>query len=287
MADNILIAGVGGVLGRALVGAFNKKGVNPSGLSLFEREFNGIEGLSSKILGDVTRPESLHGTCAGIDVVVSVVGITRIRGKLTHMDVDYQGNMNLLAEAKRAGVRKFVVISPAGTDLGARQGVPLMEAKFKFEEALKKSGLAWIIVRSGGFMADFVGMAELARKGPMYIIGNGNAVSTPVEVEELAALMVDDTLLLANTYTSIGGPRDMTWRQIGTACFKLWDKPIRMISIPAWICRLMLVLIRPFSFQYYAMGQLILFFSVNSAPTAQRGKMDLEAYLQHYYRKSS
>ena len=104
MKRNILIAGVGGVLGRELVEAFIKRSIQPAGLALFDREFNGLEGkLSSKVTADVTKAETLRGVCAGMDTVVSVIGITRIRGHVTHMDVDYQGNMNLLAEAQRAG----------------------------------------------------------------------------------------------------------------------------------------------------------------------------------------
>ena len=284
MSHNVLIAGVGGVLGRELVDAFIRKGIHPAGLSLLEREFSGLDGkLSLKVLANVTRPETLQGVCAGVDILVSVIGITRIRGNLTHMDVDYQGNMNLLAEAKQAGVRKFVFISPAGTELGARQGVPMMEAKFRFEEALKQSGLDWVIVRSGGFMADFVGMAELARKGPLYLIGAGHVVSTPVAVDELAALMVEDALGLSRAYASIGGPQDMTWHEIYQACFAVWDKPVRTLSVPVWLCRAALVCMRPFFPPYYALGKLLVFFSVNSVPTAHRGKTDLKAYLQRHY----
>ncbi len=284
MKQNILIAGVGGVLGRELVEVFIKRNIYPSGLALFDREFNGLDGkLSSKAVADVTRPETLRGVCAGFDIVVSVVGITRIRGQLTHMDVDYLGNMNLLIEAKHAGVKKFVFISPAGTDLGAAQGVPLMQAKFKFEEELKKSGLDWVIVRAGGFMRDFAEMAKLAQKGPMYVIGDGKVVSTPIEVGELASLMADDVLNVSNAYTSIGGPQDMTWNEICAACFKVWGKPTKIILVPVWVCQAALALIRPFSSQYYALGKLLVFFSVNSAPTEKRGLTSLGNYLKKYY----
>ena len=284
MSPNILIAGVGGVLGRELVDAFVRKGIHPVGLALSDQEFSGLdEKVSSKIIADVTRPATIDGVCVGIDILVSVIGITRMRGAATHMDVDYQGNMNLLAEAKRSGVKKFVFISPAGTDLGARQGVPLMEAKFKFEEELKKSGLSWVIVRSSGFMRDFAEMAKAAEKGRMFIIGDGKVACTPIEVGELASFMAEDTLNCANTYTSVGGPQHMTWLQICDACFKVWNKPVQISSIPVWICRLALGVIRPFSFQYYALGKLLVFFSVAGIPMERRGKIDLDTYLQHYY----
>ncbi|MEI8011167.1 MAG: NAD(P)H-binding protein [Candidatus Omnitrophota bacterium] len=288
MGVNVMIAGVGGVLGRELVDVFVKRGIYPAGLALSDREFNGLEQkVSAKVVADVTRPATLKGICSGIEILVSVIGITRIRGPVTHMDVDYQGNMNLLAEARRVGVKKFVFISPAGTEIGARQGVPLMEAKFRFEEELKKSGISWVIIRSSGFMRDFAEMARLAEKGSMYMIGDGKTVCAPVDVGELASFMAEDALNSCNIYTSVGGPQDMTWRQIYEACFKLWNKPVRIVFVPVWICAVSLTLVRLFSLTYYAMGKLLVFFSVVSVPMERRGKIDFATYLQHYYARNA
>ncbi|MBF0594240.1 MAG: hypothetical protein HQL22_04665 [Candidatus Omnitrophica bacterium] len=41
--------------------------------------------------------------------------------------------------------------------------------------------------------------------------------------------------------------------------------------------------IRPFSFQYFALGKMLVFFSVTRIPTESRGKTDLGRYLQRYY----
>ena len=144
--------------------------------------------------------------------------------------------------------------------------------------------MAWVIIRAGGFMSDFANMAKLAQKGPMYIIGSGRVVCTPVDVGELASLMAEDALQVSNAVTSIGGPRDMTWRQICETCFSIWDAPVRILSVPVWLCHVALAFIRPFSFQYYALGKLMVFFSVNSVPTAQRGRIDLGTYLRSHYR---
>lgn len=282
MSTNILIAGVGGVLGQKLVEAFRKRDIRPAGLAL---SFKGLEPvrdrLSSFFEADVTRPETLCGVCAGIDMVVSVIGITRVSGKLTHVDVDYQGNMNLLAEAKRAGVRKFVFISPAGTDIGAKQGVPLMEAKFRFEEELKKSGLQWVIVRASAFMADLAVMAKTAREGSLFVIGDGKAACAPVDVGELASCMAEDALSLSDTYTSVGGPRTMSWLEICASCFRVSNRPVKIVFVPVWVCQLALALIRPFSARYYALGKMVLFFSVVGIPVRQRGRIDFDAYLKH------
>jgi nucleoside-diphosphate-sugar epimerase len=174
-------------------------------------------------------------------------------------------------------------ISPAGTDLGARQGVPLMEAKFKFEEALKESGLSWVIVRAGGFMRDFAEMAKMAKSGPMYIIGDGTVVSTPVDVRDLARFMADDALKLSDQQVDIGGPEDMTWNQICDVSFEFWGKKPQVIRIPAWLCHALLWPMKFLAPREYALGQMVLFFSLNSVPTTRRGTKTFRSFLQEYY----
>jgi hypothetical protein len=104
-----------------------------------------------------------------------------------------------------------------------------------------------------------------------------------VDVAELADLMAEDSLVCSNTYTSIGGPQDMTWNEICTDCFGVWGKKPKIVSIPVSLCHMALACLRPFSAAYYGMGKMILFFSVTSVPTEKRGKVTLKDYLSSYY----
>ena len=135
-------------------------------------------------------------------------------------------------------------------------------------------------------MRDFAEMAKMAKTGPMYVIGNGTVISTPVDVVELADLMADDTLACSNVYTSIGGPQDMTWNEICTAYFAVWGKEPKLIHMPVVLCQAALVVLRFLSAPYYAMGKLLVFFSVTSVPTQKRGRTSLKDYLLRYYASS-
>jgi nucleoside-diphosphate-sugar epimerase len=68
------------------------------------------------IVTEVTKPEMLQGIMNDVDVVISTIGITKQKDGLTYMDVDYQANLNLLNEAKKAGVRKFIYVSAFNAD---------------------------------------------------------------------------------------------------------------------------------------------------------------------------
>ena len=56
---------------------------------------------------EITNRQSLSRCCDTMDVVISAVGITRQKDGLSYMDVDYQANVNLLEEARSAGVQKI------------------------------------------------------------------------------------------------------------------------------------------------------------------------------------
>ena len=276
---NLLIAGAGGVLGRELVRQALARGDHVAALVLRKGELRVIEHPRLRIIeADVTKAEQLAGICKGMEQVVSCIGITRLRGKLTHEIVDYQGNRNLLEEAKRAGVAKFGFISPAGTELGYGHA-PLVDAKYRFEQALQSSGMPWVLFRSGGFFPDVAEMLKLAAKGPLYAIGDGGSRSTPVHIPDLAAVMLDEMGKQTNAVVGVGGPEDLRWRETCQICFEVQDLPPRIQSAPVWLCKLALALIRPFSYRYWAMGRLLLFMSTHDVCTPHRGTVTLRDYL--------
>jgi uncharacterized protein YbjT (DUF2867 family) len=276
---NVLVAGGGGVLGRLLIKDLLLRGHKVTSFAYSAREFEGLQHPNLKTFAcNITRPEQLKGVCDGIDTVISCVGITRLSASLSHMDVDYQGNLNLLLEAERAGVHKYGFISPEGVDEG-HGFVPLLEAKYLFEEALKKSGLTWVIFRAGGFFSDLKEMGKAAAKGSMFVFGNGENRFTPVAVGDLAQIMVEDIFVRENCVVTVGGPQDMSWNEICRACFTYHGKPPKILHIPVWIGRLTLRLIKPFSRKYDAMGRLVLFMCTTDLLTEKRGKMSLAQYL--------
>ena len=277
----MLIAGAGGLLGRELVRLSLARGDDVRAVVLSRRELDGFEHPQLDIReANVTRPETLRGLCAGMDRVISCVGITRLNGRVTHEDVDYQGNVHLLQEAVRSRVGKFGFISPAGVADDEADEVPLLAAKQRFETVLQDASIPWVIFRSGGFFADLADMMKLAARGPLFVIGRGEARSTPIHVPELAAIMLADLETAANEIIEVGGPEHLSWLDVCRTCFEVQGRSPRIMKIPAWLCRGTLALLRPFSFRYYAMGKLLLFMSTRDVCTPPRGRLRLRAYLE-------
>ena len=63
-------------------------------------------------------------------MVISTVGITRQKDGFTYMDVDYRENANLLSEAKRSGVKKFIYVSVLNGE--KLSNLKICEAKERF-----------------------------------------------------------------------------------------------------------------------------------------------------------
>ena len=271
---HVFIAGAGGPLGKQLISDFLDRDIQVTAMGYSKKEFAGLyHPRLATIACDVTKPEQLEGVCKGADMVVSCLGITRMRNSMTHMDVDYQGNLNLLKEAEKQGVRKFAFITPIGAEHGEEHGVPLLQAKHLFKKKLRCSGLEWVIFRAGGFFADLVEMGRMAAKGTMYLIGPGTHVFTPVDVRDVARVLVEDSLAKSNTVVEIGGPEDMSWNEICLTCFAHYGITPRIVHIPVWLCRTLLPLLKLFSPSNYAMGKLILFMSTHDLPTEKRGRL--------------
>ena len=98
----------------------------------------------------VTRPNDLSGVCQGVDVVISCLGITRQQDDVGYVDVDYQANLNVLEEAERAGVRKFIYISAYNAQKYPQ--VRLLNCKERFASRLLQSTkLMPCVIRPNGF----------------------------------------------------------------------------------------------------------------------------------------
>ena len=82
--------------------------------------------------GDVTDADSLRRAAEGCEAVVHLVAI--IKGSREDYDrVMVGGTENLLAAAKEAGARRFVLMSALGTNEQNRELVPYFRAKWAME----------------------------------------------------------------------------------------------------------------------------------------------------------
>ena len=238
----VLVAGATGYLGQYVVREFKKQGYWVRALA---RNADKLECLSDHIddivIGAVTDAKSIREICQDIDIVFSSIGITKQKDNLTCMDVDYQGNKNLLGEAKKAGVSKFIYISVFNAEnMGNLKGI---QAKLKFTEALKESGLNYLVVYPNGFFSDMLEYLKMAKQGRGYVFGSGEYSINPIHGEDLAEVCVN-AADGEEKEINVGGPDVLTHNEILALAFESFGKSVKISRIPIWLRNVMLATLR-------------------------------------------
>lgn len=241
----IIIAGATGYLGSHLVKELQTQKIPFQAIARNEKRLR-EQGLEPGqiIKAEVTDPATLSGQLQGADVVVSTVGITRQKDGLTYMDVDYQANMNVLTEAKKAGVKKFAYVSVVNGE--SMRQLKIVEAKERFVDALKHSGLEYLIVRPNGFFSDMRDFLDMAQKGKVYLFGNGEYKLNPIHGADLAKAIIE-SIDAGEHELVIGGPDILTQNEIAELALQACKKPIKVVHLPDWIRRWTIRITRAFT----------------------------------------
>ncbi|MFK8001455.1 MAG: SDR family oxidoreductase [Polyangiales bacterium] len=229
----IWIAGSTGYLGAFVVQECVDAGFEVD--ALVRRSPERMEAMGAKaVVAEATIPASFAHSLDGVDVVISCLGITRQKDGLSYEDVDYQANLNILEAAKSAGVGHFIYVSVfRGDEL---RHTSMVGAKERFVEALRKSGIAYSIVRPTGFYSDMGEFLTMAKAGRAWLFGDGSQRLNPIHGADLAEAivrLVDQPTEVLN----IGGPEVLTMREIAALAFEAIDEPMKVSSVPMWVAR--------------------------------------------------
>lgn len=245
----ILLAGATGYLGQFIMKELLSRG---SSVRALVRDAGKIRTDGHRNLevceAEVTDRESLAGCCTAIDVVISTVGITRQKDGLSYMDVDYMANVNLLEEARSAGVETFIYVSALNADKLTH--LSICRAKELFVETLRNSGLDYCVIRPNGFFSDMAEFLSMARRGRVYLFGKGQFRSNPIHGEDLAAVCVD-AIDSPDREIEAGGPETLTHQEIAHTAFRSLGKRPRITCIPDWLRKLILLSLRSFTRQRF------------------------------------
>jgi uncharacterized protein YbjT (DUF2867 family) len=241
----VLIAGATGYLGQYLVQESKRQGYWTRALTRDEQKLSHLKDHIDDIFtGQVTDQDSISTICRDIDFVVSAVGITRQKDGLTYMDVDYQGNRNLLDRALSDGVSKFVYVSVFNARL--MQRLKIIRAKEQFVKELAQSALDHTIIRPTGFFSDMLEFLTMAKKGKVNLFGSGEYRINPIHGKDLAKVCVD-ALLRSEKEIEVGGPETFTHRQIAQLAFDLLNKDTKISCMPLWLKNIILWSMRLFT----------------------------------------
>ncbi len=209
----VLLAGAFGNLGVDLLKVLVDKNVSVTAIDVVEKDVGFNKKFDFKKV-NIEKPEEIVGICDGFDVVISTVGLSKTQVNLekTFEEVDYQANVNLLNEAKKSGVQKFVFVSLLKCDQD--NTIPKFKARYKFEHELYESGINYLVVRSAPYFSDLEEIIfSMLEHGALRFVKEKEVFTSPISTQDLANFIVEN-LDKDNEILSVGGNEVYSYEQI-------------------------------------------------------------------------
>ncbi|MBX7182028.1 MAG: NAD-dependent epimerase/dehydratase family protein [Bacteroidia bacterium] len=163
----ILVTGANGFIGSNLTRQLLSEGHEVKAMVLPGTSLKNLDGLTCEIVySDITKVETLQGKLNDVELVYHLAALPSAAWTRTIFKVNFQGTKNLLEEAIRCNVKRFVFMSSLVVHgfrnfKNADEATPLMKpgiltrpytaSKIKCEELLQanKSKIEVVIIRPG------------------------------------------------------------------------------------------------------------------------------------------
>jgi len=253
---NIHITGISGFLGINLVRFFlEQDGITLSGIDLEPFDYPELDQINFT-RGDIRDVDTLSRAMAGADVVVHCAAALPLYPPEEIFSTDVQGTRNVLTEAQKIGVKRFIHISSTAVygvpdhhplyETDPKYGVgPYGEAKVQAEEVCEEfraNGMCVSILRPKSFVGPerlgvFAIMYEWAEEGRNFpMIGNGRNRYQLLDVEDLCraiGLCIQQDAAVANDTYNIGAGEYTTMYEDYQAVMDAAGQGKRIVTFPA------------------------------------------------------
>ncbi|MFN2471508.1 MAG: complex I NDUFA9 subunit family protein [Gaiellaceae bacterium] len=240
----ILVTGATGFVGPKVANAIAGAGHE---IRVLERKPSNAERAgvraSETAQGDMTDADSLRRAVDGCDTVIHLVAIRQGKPELFER-IMVDGTRALLAAAKEAGARRFVLMSALGTNEQTKDLVPYYRAKWAEEQDVRASGIDHVIFRpsfvfgpDGGILPTFRRLARLTPVTP--ITGKGTQRIQPIWVDDVAQFFARAVTLpeATNRTWELGGPEAVTWNEFWVRLKRALGVRRPSVHVPMWFMR--------------------------------------------------
>src|SRR5829696_4450663 len=210
-----ILFGSTGNLGKKIAAELKQQGYDVTAVVRNTLKAEEVKSLVHHIvIADITNRSSLKNSCNGFDIVVSALGKSvspNDRSKPTFHDIDLNANSNILDEAVKAGVNKFVYISAFHAERYLH--LNYFDVHHQFSERLKQSGIDYSIIKPPALFSAFLDLIDLAKKGRLITMGKGDKLTNPVYEGDLAKICVE-SIHQPNAIIEAGGKETLSRKQI-------------------------------------------------------------------------
>jgi NADH dehydrogenase len=194
------------------------------------------------VQGDMTDADSLRRAADGAATVVHLVALPPFASARAIRGVMEEGTRALVAAAKEAGARRFVLMSGLGTSERSKDLSPYYHAKWAEEHEVEASGIphtvfrpSFVFGRDGGMLP---GLVSLVRWSPLNPVV-GTKKFQPIWVEDVAAYF-SKAVAAEQPFTGVyelGGPDVVTFAELNERIRRALGKRRLSFQVPPGLLR--------------------------------------------------
>ncbi len=294
----LLIVGATGTLGRQIARHALDEGHQVRCLVRNARKAAFLKEWGAElVMGDFCKPQTLPPALEGMEAIIDAAA-ARPTDSLSMKEIDWDGKVNLIQAAQKAGVDRYIFFSILNAEKYPH--VPLMDIKYCTEKFLAESGLNYTILRPCGFMQGLIGQyaVPLLDNQAVWITGESSPIAymDTQDVAKLTIRVLEVPQTQKQTYPMVG-TKAWTAEEIIQLCERLSHKQVKIARVPLGLLRFLRGFTRFFQWTYNISDRLA-FAEVLASGKPLDASMDevyqtlgldaqetttLEAYFQEYF----
>ncbi len=251
--SRVLVAGATGQLGSAVVRKLAAAGTPVRALA---RDRSKLAALAASVPGvevaavDLLNLAALTEACRGVGQIVATANNNMGRGPAGPGKVDLTAYQNLCAAARNTAVRRLIFVSTTGAAPDAP--VDLFKVKWYIEDAIKRSGVPYVILQAAAFMDIWVDQLiadGIRTKGAATVFGDGTGVGNYIAVEDVAEFIVRILAreAVVNETIELGGPSNLSFNELVTMVERRLGSSGKRRHVPTFVLKHLPPVVRPFN----------------------------------------
>jgi uncharacterized protein YbjT (DUF2867 family) len=277
----VILFGSTGNLGKEIAKELVKQGYDLTIVVRNEVKAKSLADITSKyIIANVCNKATLEHIFDKQEIVISALGKSvspNDKSKPTFREVDYSANANILNEATKAGIKKFIYVSAFHSEKYLH--LEYFKVHHDFSELLKKSGIDYSIIKPPAIFSAFIDMIEMAKKGQLVNIGKGDKKTNPIYEGDLAKVTVE-AINKQNSIFEAGGKTIYTRKQLNEIVQNEVDSQKKIRTVPLGLFKVTLPIIKLFSKNTFDKFAFFIEVMQHDTIAPQVGTMTFEDYVK-------
>lgn len=233
----VLLAGASGALGMEVAKQLSLSSIPFRALVRSSDGAKKLDSFTADIrIADAQNPNELDGMCDGISHVFSSLGKSVSLFTNDHQDyekIDYECNKNILREAEKAGVSRFIYSSILGS--GPDNKLHLARVHYEVQQLLEESPIGYTVIKPTGFFSGLHDLVIMGKKGLIPVIGSGEFRTNPIHHMDLAKKVLE-LLEEGPEVVEVGGPETLSRKEIARIIQQKTKS--RIINLPEMVVRM-------------------------------------------------